>query len=76
MNFKMMSREAVRYLNPAFLLRKTKSTLYQYRRVLKRTKKPNREEFLDVVKISAAGMLAIGIVGFIIQVIFINIIQI
>jgi protein transport protein SEC61 subunit gamma-like protein len=76
MNFKAMSREAAKYLNPAFLLRKTKSTLYQYRRVLKRTKKPNKEEFLDVVKISAAGILAIGIIGFIIQVVFINIIQV
>jgi protein transport protein SEC61 subunit gamma-like protein len=71
-----MSRKAAQNLRPRILLGKAKSTLYQYKRVLKRTKKPTREEFIDVVKISAAGMALIGLIGFVIQVIFINIIQI
>ncbi|MBU1975280.1 MAG: protein translocase SEC61 complex subunit gamma [Nanoarchaeota archaeon] len=35
-------------------------------RVLRITKKPNREEFSAVVKVSALGILVIGLLGFVI----------
>ena len=34
-------------------------------RVLKLTKKPSREEFLTIAKVAGAGILAIGVMGFI-----------
>ncbi len=39
-------------------------------RVLKVTKKPDNEEFKTVVKVSGLGILAIGLIGFIISIIF------
>ncbi len=36
-------------------------------RVLKVTKKPNKEEFKTIVKVSGLGILLIGLLGFIIQ---------
>lgn len=44
------------------------SYLRECHRVLKVTKKPNSEEFKTIVKVSAAGMLLIGLVGFLIQI--------
>ena len=38
-------------------------------RVLKVTKKPTNEEFKAIVKVSGAGILAIGAIGFIVQMI-------
>ena len=38
-------------------------------RVLKVTKKPNRDEFKTIVKVSGLGIIIIGLVGFIIQII-------
>ena len=38
-------------------------------RVLKVTRKPNRKEFTDLVKITGLGLIAIGFIGFTIQVI-------
>jgi protein transport protein SEC61 subunit gamma and related proteins len=38
-------------------------------RVLKVTKKPTNEEFKVIVKVSGLGILLIGLIGFIIQVI-------
>ena len=35
-------------------------------RVLKITKKPDKQEFKTIVKVSALGMLVIGLVGFLI----------
>ena len=35
-------------------------------RVLRVTKKPNREEFKSVVKVTGLGMAIIGVIGFII----------
>lgn len=46
---------------------KAKNWYYEYIRVLKVTKKPTREEFIAIVKVSGLGILVIGIVGFIIQ---------
>lgn len=41
-----------------------KSTLKEMRRVLKITEKPDREEFIMSAKITGAGMLLVGIIGF------------
>ena len=49
---------------------KTKSFILECKRVFKVTKKPSREEYKTIVKISAIGMLVIGAIGFIIQMIW------
>ncbi|MBD3355202.1 protein translocase SEC61 complex subunit gamma [Candidatus Woesearchaeota archaeon] len=36
-------------------------------RVLKVTKKPNKEEFKTIVKVSGLGILIVGLLGFVIQ---------
>ena len=36
-------------------------------RVLRVTKKPNKEEFWTIVKVSAAGILLIGLIGFLLR---------
>ncbi|MBI5072749.1 protein translocase SEC61 complex subunit gamma [Candidatus Woesearchaeota archaeon] len=46
---------------------KIKIWIMEYKRVLTVTKKPTKEEFLTVVKISALGILVIGLIGFVIQ---------
>ncbi|HIH38836.1 protein translocase SEC61 complex subunit gamma [Candidatus Woesearchaeota archaeon] len=38
-------------------------------RVLRVTKKPSNEEFKTVVKVSAVGLLVIGFLGFLLQII-------
>ncbi|PIN79505.1 protein translocase SEC61 complex subunit gamma [Candidatus Woesearchaeota archaeon CG10_big_fil_rev_8_21_14_0_10_34_8] len=48
---------------------KLKTWYNEYKRILTVTKKPTKEEFLAIVKISGLGILAIGMVGFIIQMI-------
>jgi len=45
-------------------------TLVEYKRVLLVTKKPGKEEFLTVAKVSAIGALLIGLIGFIINMLF------
>ncbi len=54
---------------------KIKLWIMEYKRVLTVTKKPTKEEFLTVVKISALGILAIGLIGFVIQMIKIILFQ-
>lgn len=46
---------------------KFKSFLIESKRVFKITKKPSREEFKAIVKVSGIGILIIGAIGFIIQ---------
>lgn len=36
-------------------------------RVLKITKKPNKQEFIEIAKITGLGLLAIGVLGFLVQ---------
>lgn len=43
------------------------SYIRECHRVLKVTKKPNSVEFKTIVKVSAAGMLLIGLIGFLVQ---------
>ncbi|MCK4670348.1 MAG: protein translocase SEC61 complex subunit gamma, partial [Nanoarchaeota archaeon] len=44
-----------------------KSFYLECRRVLKVTQKPSKNEALTVIKISALGMLIIGMIGFVIK---------
>ena len=49
------------------LLYKLKEFIRECKRVLRVTKKPTKEEFKTIVKVSAIGILLIGLIGFIIQ---------
>ena len=49
--------------------------IMEYKRVLTVTKKPTKEEFITVVKISALGILVIGLIGFVIQMVKIMLFQ-
>ena len=46
-----------------------KNFIKECRRVLKITKKPSRDEFKAVVKVSGLGILLIGFIGFLIFII-------
>ena len=46
---------------------KLKSFINECVRVLRVTKKPDKVEFTTIVKVSALGILIIGLVGFVIQ---------
>lgn len=46
-----------------------------YLRVLKLTKKPSREEFLTIAKVAGAGIIAVGVLGFIVYVLLVIIPQ-
>jgi protein transport protein SEC61 subunit gamma-like protein len=48
------------------LMKYIKSKLKEYKRVLKITKKPDREEFVMSAKVTGLGILLIGLIGFII----------
>jgi protein translocase SEC61 complex gamma subunit len=48
------------------LLTKIKGKLAQYKRVTNIARKPEKEEFISSVKITGTGMALIGIIGFII----------
>ncbi len=50
-------------------LSKLKSFLIECKRVLKVTKKPTMLEFKTIVKVSGLGMVVIGLIGFVIQII-------
>jgi protein transport protein SEC61 subunit gamma-like protein len=46
-----------------------KSFINECKRVLKVTKKPNAFEFKTIVKVSGLGMVIIGLLGFLIQIV-------
>ena len=48
---------------------KFKSFINECIRVLRVTKKPDKAEFLTIVKVSGLGILIIGLVGFVVQMI-------
>ena len=48
-------------------LQKFKSFVTQCRRVLRATKKPDKQEFLTIVKISGLGIIILGAIGFVIS---------
>jgi len=43
-----------------------KFSLAQYKRVWRLLRKPNKQEFLTISKVSAIGLLVIGAIGFVI----------
>lgn len=49
---------------------KAKEFITECARVLRITKKPNKEEFLTIVKVSAAGIVIIGMIGFVLHMIY------
>lgn len=50
-------------------LQRFKDFVTACKRVLRVTKKPNREEFKGIVKISGAGILIIGAMGFLVSIV-------
>ena len=50
------------------LMRKIKSEFNKYKRVWRLLKKPSMEEFKTISKVSAIGILIIGLVGFLISI--------
>lgn len=46
-----------------------KSFFLQNKRVLKITRKPSKEEFKVIVKVTGIGILVIGLIGFLIQIV-------
>ena len=44
-----------------------KTFIIEARRVLAVTRKPSKEEFMTVVKVTAVGMIIIGLIGFLLQ---------
>jgi len=52
------------------LFSRLKSFILECKRVFRITKKPSKEEYKGIVKISAIGIAVIGILGFIIQIIW------
>lgn len=49
--------------------KKLKDFWFQTRRVLRVTRKPDKQEFLTIAKVSGLGILVIGLVGFILHII-------
>ncbi|BDZ70707.1 protein translocase SEC61 complex subunit gamma [Methanobacterium petrolearium] len=45
------------------------SFIKQCQRVLKVSRKPDREEYINVAKVTAIGIILIGVIGFIISII-------
>jgi len=54
------------FQKPSFK-KKFKEFLIECKRVLKVTKKPSRDEFKTIVKVSGVGILIIGLIGFLIH---------
>ena len=52
------------------LLTRLKSFILESKRVLRITKKPTMPEFKAIVKVSSIGIALIGIIGFIIQIVW------
>jgi protein transport protein SEC61 subunit gamma and related proteins len=52
------------------MLDRIKSTLGEWWRVLRVTKRPSGEEFKTIVKVSGLGMMLIGAIGFVIQMVW------
>jgi len=49
------------------MLQKLKSFFIESVRVFKVTKKPSKEEYKIIVKVSGLGILAIGVIGFLVH---------
>ncbi len=51
------------------VMKEIRDTLKEWKRVLKITRKPDREEFEMSAKVTGAGILIVGAIGFLIHVI-------
>jgi len=49
------------------LLLRTKEFILESRRVLRVTRKPDSDELRTIVKVSGAGIILIGLIGFLLQ---------
>jgi len=54
------------------MLTRFKSFVIECIRVFKVTKKPSRDEFKAVVKVSGLGILFIGLIGFIVHILWVT----
>jgi protein transport protein SEC61 subunit gamma and related proteins len=52
-------------------LEKISNSIKQYIRILQLTRKPSTEEFLNISKIAGAGILLIGVIGFVIYLVMV-----
>ena len=52
------------------IVAKIKSFITQSRRVFRITKKPGKEEFRTIVKVTAIGIAIIGVIGFLIHLVW------
>ena len=50
-------------------IKKIQKFFLESKRILKISKKPDKEEYLKTVKVSAIGIAVIGLIGFLIQII-------
>ncbi len=48
------------------MLAKLKSFITECKRVLRITKKPDNQEFMNIVKVSSLGIIIIGVLGYLI----------
>ena len=62
-------KNALLFLVVMELLNRLKHFVIESRRVLRVTKKPTKEEFRTIVKVSGIGILLIGLLGFLLQMI-------
>ncbi len=44
-----------------------KKNLYEYKRIISISRKPTREEYITIIKVSSIGIGLIGLLGFVIQ---------
>ncbi len=52
------------------LVLKLKRQLKEFKRIIRISKKPSKDEFINIIKICGLGVLLIGSIGFTIQVIY------
>ena len=52
------------------LLARLSRSLREYRRIISISRKPNKEEFMSILKITSLGMTIIGSAGFVIQLLY------
>ncbi len=50
-------------------VQRLKNFIYQCKIVLRVTKKPTKDEFKTIVKVSGLGIIIIGLIGFVVQII-------
>jgi len=51
-------------------MKSIKTRIAEYRRILKVSRKPSSKEFKEIIKVTGAGMLLMGFIGFAVQMLF------